>query len=445
MNLNRMLLKRQSEGQSIRVGLIGAGKFGTMFLAQALKTSGIHIVGIADLEPEKAGGNCLRTGWSKEQISADSYGKALQEGSTCISDDSQKLIQTDGMEVIIEATGNPAAGISHCLNSIENGLHIVMVNVEADAVAGPLLAMKAQDAGVCYSLAYGDQPALICEHVDWARACGFQVVCAGKGTRYHPEFHASTPETVWENFGWNDEFAIRGGLNPKMFNSFIDGSKSGIEMTAVCNATGLVPQPDGLGFPPSSRYELAEVCKPKKFGGAVALKGTTEVVSSLKRDKSAVPDHLQFGTYVVVEADTDYVRFCFEEYDMLPDQSFRFSAFYRPTHMIGLELGISVASTALREESTGAPTGFRSDAAATAKRDLKQGEILDGEGGYCIWGKQIPAEASLKRGCLPLGLASDVKLKRDIARGEQICWSDVEMDMNQQAVRIRQEMEQVFG
>ena len=166
MNLNRMLLKRQSEGQPIRVGLIGAGKFGTMFLAQALKTSGIHIVGIADLEPEKAGGNCLRTGWSKEQISADSYVKALKEGSTCISDDSQKLIQTDGMEVIIEATGNPAAGISHCLNSIENGLHIVMVNVEADVVAGPLLAMKAQDAGVCYSLAYGDQPALICEHVD---------------------------------------------------------------------------------------------------------------------------------------------------------------------------------------------------------------------------------------------------------------------------------------
>ena len=284
--------------------------------------------------------------------------------------------------MIVEATGDPKAGIRHALKVIEHGKHVVMVNVEADVVAGPLLASKARAAGVIYSLAWGDQPALICEHVDWARACGFEVVSAGKGTRYHPTFHQSTPDTVWDNFGLPPEVAARGGMNPKMFNSFIDGTKSGIEMTAVCNATGLTPQPDGLSFPPSSVYDLAKVCKPKASGGKLAITGTTEVVSSLNRDKSPVANHLQVGTYVVVKCGHDYVQRCAQEYNMLPDETFEHMALYRPTHMIGLELGISVASAALRKEPTGAPTGFRSDVVATAKKNMKKGEMLDGEGGY---------------------------------------------------------------
>ena len=219
-----------------------------------------------------------------------------------------------------------------------------MVNVEADVVAGPLLASKARAAGVIYSLAWGDQPALICEHVDWARAAGFEVVSAGKGTRYHPTFHQSTPDTVWDNFGLPPEVVAKGGMNPKMFNSFIDGTKSGIEMTAVCNATGLTPQPDGLSFPPSSVYDLAKICKPKASGGKLAITGTTEVVSSLHRDKSPVENHLQVGTYVVVKCGHEYVQRCAQEYNILPDETFEHMALYRPTHMIGLELGISVAS-----------------------------------------------------------------------------------------------------
>jgi len=312
-------------------------------------------------------------------------------------------------------------------------------------VAGPLLARRARAADVVYSLAWGDQPALICEHVDWARACGFEVVAAGKGTRYHPSFHQSTPDTVWENFGIAPEKAARGGMNPKMFNSFIDGTKSGIEMTAVCNATGLVPQPDGLSFPPASVYDLARICKPRHAGGALAIPGTTEVVSSLNRDGSPVQHHLQMGTYVVVKAGHDYVRHCAEEYHLLPDENFEHIALYRPTHMIGLELGISVASAALRHEPTGAPSGFRSDVAATAKRNLKQGEVLDGAGGFCVWGKQTPADVSLDQGYFPLGLAQNVKLKRDIAEGERLKWSDVAFDPNDTAVRVRREMEGAFA
>jgi predicted homoserine dehydrogenase-like protein len=445
LNLSRLLREREAAGRPVRVGLIGAGKFGTMFLSQVRRTPGMHLVGLADLNVERARRQLSSCGWEPERFAASSLADALGTRRTHVLPDAEALISFPEIEVVIEATGDPKAGIRFCLKAIEHGKHIVMVNVEADVVAGPLLARRARDAGVIYSLAWGDQPALICEHVDWARACGFEVVSAGKGTRYHPSFHQSTPDTVWENFGLAPETAARGGMNPKMFNSFIDGTKSGIEMTAVCNATGLTPQPDGLSFPPSSAYDLAKVCKPKSAGGVLAHAGTTEVVSSLNRDRSPVPNHLQMGTYVVVRSGHDYVRRCAEEYNFLPDETFEHMALYRPTHMIGLELGISVASVALRNEPTGAPTGFRSDVVATAKRDLRAGEILDGEGGYCVWGKQTPAERSLDEGFLPLGLAHDVKLKRDIAAGERLKWSDVEYDADDFAVRVRREMEAAFG
>ena len=445
MNLHALLLEREAAGRPVTVGLIGAGKFGTMFLSQVRRTRGMHLVGIADLSPERARKALASCGWDEQQYQAASLGEAFKSGRTHITQDSGALLAFPDIEVIVEATGDPKAGIAHALKIIEHGKHVVMVNVEADVVAGPLLASKARAAGVIYSLAWGDQPALICEHVDWARACGFEVVSAGKGTRYHPTFHQSTPDTVWENFGLSPEKAARGGMNPKMFNSFIDGTTSGIEMTAVCNATGLVPQPDGLSFPPSSVYDLAKVCKPKASGGKLAITGTTEVVSSLNRDMSGVPNHLQMGTYVVIKAGHDYVRHCAEEYNMLPDENFEHIAMYRPTHMIGLELGISVASAALRKESTGSATGFRSDVIATAKKNMKTGEMLDGEGGYCVWGKQTPADRSLDDGLLPLGLAHNVKLKRDVAAGEQLRWADVEYDPNDFAVKVRREMEAAFG
>ena len=445
MNLHALLLEREAAGKPVTVGLIGAGKFGTMFLSQVRRTRGMHLVGIADLSAERAKKALASCGWDAQQYQAPSLGDAFQSGRTHITQDSSALIAFPDIEVIVEATGDPKAGIAHALKIIEHGKHVVMVNVEADVVAGPLLASKARAAGVIYSLAWGDQPALICEHVDWARACGFEVVAAGKGTRYHPTFHQSTPDTVWENFGLSPEKAARGGMNPKMFNSFIDGTKSGIEMTAVCNATGLIPQPDGLSFPPSSVYDLAKVCKPKASGGKLAITGTTEVVSSLHRDGSAVENHLQMGTYVVIKAGHDYVRHCAEEYNMLPDETFEHIAMYRPTHMIGLELGISVASAVLRKEATGSATGFRSDVVATAKRDLKKGEMLDGEGGFCVWGKQTPADRSLDLGLLPLGLAQKIRLKRDVAEGEMLKWSDVDYDANDSAVKVRREMEAAFG
>ncbi len=445
MNLHQGLSRRAEEGHPVRVGMIGAGKFGTMFLSQVLFTPGIHVVGIADLAPDKVVPRVMRGGWTAERLGAKSLDEALATGATCVTDDAEGLIMFGPLDIVIDGTGDPSAGIHHCHLAFANGKHVIMVNVEADAVAGPLLARQAEKAGVCYSMAWGDQPALICEHVDWARACGFEVVCAGKGTRYLPEMHASTPDTVWNYHQINEEMAIRGGLNPKMFNSFVDGTKSGIEMTAVCNATGLTPQPDGLGFPPCSRFDLSSVCRPKTDGGILSHKGTTEVVASLNRDGSEVPHHLMMGTYVVIEAGHDYARECFEQYYTLPDETFQYATLYRPVHLIGQELGISVANIAVRGEPTGAPIGWFSDVVATAKRDLKKGEVLDGEGGYCVWGKQTPTSVSLENNGLPLGLAANIALKRDIPRGAQLSWDDVDYDPKDNAIKIRREMEKEFA
>src|SRR5690242_8735189 len=445
MNLHSLLLEREAAGRPVTVAVIGAGKFGTMFLSQARLTRGIHVVGVADLDVTRARSQLATAGWPGESYAASSLAEANNKRSTFVTDSAEALLTDPRIEVIVEATGVPGAGIAHCLAAIEQGKHIVMVNVEADAVAGPLLARKAAEKGVVYSLAWGDQPALICEHVDWARAAGFKVICAGKGTRYEPHYHQSNPDNVWEILDKYLNISDRKSINPKMFNSFVDGTKSGIEMTAVCNATGLVPQSDGLHFPPATRFELADVCKPKAEGGTLEKEGVTEVTSSVYRDGRDVPHHLALGTYVVFEGETEYARRCFSEYAMLPDKTGKYAALYRPIHMIGLELGISVASCALRGEPTGAPTGFRSDVVATAKRDLKAGEMLDGEGGFCVWGKQTTADRSLERGLLPLGLAHNVKLKRDIAEGEAIAWADVAYDADDNAVKVRREMEAAFG
>jgi predicted homoserine dehydrogenase-like protein len=443
MNLSRMLRAQAEAGDPVRVGLIGAGKFGSMFLAQVRTTPGMHLLGVADLSAERARAALARTGWAAEQVGAEGFDEAYERGTTCVTEDAGALIGAP-LDVVVEATGNPEAGIGHALACIRAGKHVVMVNVEADALAGALLARRAREAGVVYSLAYGDQPALICELVDWARACGFEVVCAGKGTKYLPEYHQSTPDTVWRHFGWSDEQVARSGANAKMFNSFVDGTKSSIEMAAVANATGLLPPSDGLLFPPAGAEELQDVLRPESAGGVLERSGMVEVVASLQRDGSSIERDLRWGVYVVFRGDTEYVRECFSQYGLVVDASGHYAALYRPYHLIGLEVGISVASAALRNEATGAPVAWLADVVATAKRDIPAGEVLDGEGGYCVWGKLVPAERSLAEHALPIGLAHGVRTVRPIAAGAVVTWADVEPHPNDAVVAIRREMEATF-
>jgi len=449
MNLYRMLKLRAEEGRPLRVGLIGAGKFGTMYLAQAKHTPGIHIAAVADLAPDRARTSLARAGWAPERFGARSCADAVRSGATFLTDDARALIEAQEIEIVIDATGHPSAGIRHALGAITHGKHIVMVNVEADALAGPLLARRAREAGVVYSLAYGDQPALICELVDWCRAAGFAVVAAGKGTKYLPEYHQSTPDTVWPYYGFTPEMVAAGDFNARMFNSFLDGTKSAIEMTAVANATGLTPAPDGLAFPPCGVDDLPRVLRPQADGGALDHAGQVEVISSLERDGRPVFRDLRWGVYVTFRpGDTsgeDYVRRCFREYGFSTDPSGSYSAMYKPYHAIGLELGISVASAGLRGEPTGAPVAWHGDVVATAKRDLAAGETLDGEGGYTVYGKLVPAPRSLEHGALPLGLAHGVKLKRRVSAHEIVRRDDVVLDATDEAVAFRAAMEAAFG
>jgi predicted homoserine dehydrogenase-like protein len=444
MNLHRLLLQRASDGKPLRIALIGAGKFGSMFLSQVRRTPGLHLVAVCDLAPQRAKDSLQRVGWAAEQYGAASLAAARKGGTTFVTDDALAVISSDAIEIAIDATGSPAAGIRHALACCEHGKHIVMVNVEADALAGPLLARRAAQAGVVYSLAYGDQPALICEMVDWARAAGFEVVAAGKGTKYLPAYHASTPDTVWGHYGFTPEMVAGGDFNAQMFNSFLDGTKSAIEMAAVANATGLTPAPHGLDFPPCGVDDLPRIMRPRDTGGQLHHAGQVEVISCLERDGRPVFRDLRWGVYVTFAADSDYVRRCFHEYGLVTDDSGNYSAMYKPYHLIGLELGISVASVGVRHEATGAATGFRGDVVATAKRDLKAGETLDGEGGYTVYGKLMPAADSLACGGLPLGLAHGVALKHAVAQGHAVTWADV-ATVNSDAARFRREMEQCFA
>jgi len=445
MNLYSKLQQRAAQGKPLRIGVIGAGKFGAMYIAQVPRTPGVHLVGIADLSPANAKENLQRVGWEPSRYDAPSLERALKENRTHVSDDWQALVAHPGIDIVIESTGNPLAAVEHALAAFRNGKHVVMVTVEADAFCGPLLAKKAAEAGVVYSLAYGDQPAIICDLVDWARAAGFPVVAAGRGHKWLPHFAQSTPETVWGHYGLTPEQAQLGGLNPKMFNSFLDGSKPSLETTAVCNATGLTPAPEGLLYPPGSVDEIPALMRPRQEGGVLHHKGQVEVISSLRRDGAEIPYDIRFGVFVVFEGESEYIRRCFTEYGVKTDPSGRYACMYKRWHLIGLEVGISVASVGLRGEPTGCPTGWRADAVALAKKTLLPGEILDGEGGYTVVGRLMPAADSLAQGCLPLGLAHGWKLLRPVAAGQPVRWSDVAIDAGSSAVRARREMEQAFG
>ena len=430
MNLFGLLQARAEAGRPVRAGLIGAGKFGSMFLSQVPTTPGLEVTAIADLSPDRARSACRAVGWDENRIAA-----------TRFVEDGRELCRDEGLEVVIEATGSPAAGIVHALAAIEQGKAIVMVNVEADALAGPALAERARRAGTVYSMAYGDQPALVAEMVDWARATGFRVQAAGKGTKYLPAYHRVTPDDVWDHYGLSPAAANAAGMNPQMFNSFLDGTKSAIEMAAIANACDLAVPAGGLGFPPCGVDDLSRVLRPRAVGGQLEGSGMVEVVSSLERDGRPVFRDLRWGVYVVLEAPNDYAAACFRQYGLPVDETGSYAAMYKPFHLIGLELGVSVLSAALRNEPTGQARAFRGDAVATAKRDLLPGDTLDGEGGHTVWGRLMTASDSVAAGALPIGLAHGVRLIRPVGVDRVVTLADLEPLPESPALAVRRETE----
>ncbi len=445
MGLYALLQQREEIKKPIKIGVIGAGTFSSAFLSQARYTPGMQLVGVAELDLEKAKNACVKAGWPEDVIvtggSPSAINDAAASGKITLTDNADQLLQAE-MDVIVEATGVTEAGTHHAWTALESGKHVIMVNVETDALLGLALKRKASEKGILYLMAYGDQPSIICELIDWARTVGAEVVCAGKGTRYQPKYHYSTPDTVWNYFGFSEEQLAARNYNPQMYNSFLDGTKSAIEMCAVANASGLVPQPGGLQFPPVGVDKLPDVLKPKAAGGILEHSGTVEVVASENRDETPVRNHLRWGLYVVFRAVTDYMLEFLSSHESQTDASGQYSVVYRPFHLIGLELGMSVASVVLRGEDTGSPGSFIADVASVAKKDLKPGDVLDGEGGYTVFGRLVRAADSVSHKYLPIGLGRGVKVIRPVAKSSFLTYDDLEMDSNQFSFKIRRQLEE---
>lgn len=437
MNLSAMLAERVAAGRPLRVGLIGAGKFGSMILAQAQHIEGLHIVGVADLDLAKARGSLARVHWPEARYGAASLDEALAQGSTHLTEEAAALFACEQIECVIEATGHPLAGTRHALAAIDAGKHVVMVNVEADVMCGAVLAERARRAGVVYSMAYGDQPAAMCELVDWVKSCGFELVASGKGMNFCPSYRYSTPDTVWDYFDFSPEQVASGDFNPKMYNSFTDGTKAAIEMAAVANATGLDCPVEGLAFPPCGLQDLAEVFKPEADGGRLEKAGIVDIAASRETDGRVVLNNIQYGMFVTFKAPNEYTRQCFDQYGLMTDKSGWYGSMWRPFHLIGLETAVSVLSACLRGEPTGASRVFRADAVAASKGNFQAGEWLDGEGGFKVWAKAIPAKVSVAANALPIGLAHHVKLKRSIGIDQVVSLDDVEIveDLDIHALR----------
>ena len=419
--------KLKSREKNIKVTFIGCGKFVSMFLAQYNHLQKIVIDSIVDINIDNAKKNCLNSGLTKETIKKINFVNSLDE-----------VIERD-VEIFIEATGNPIFGTLHAIKILKNKKNVVLVNVEADVICGKYLADLAKKNNVICSMAYGDQPSLILEQIEWARLNGFSVVAAGKGTKYHPEFEYSTPDTVWDYYGLTKEHAeIESGMNPKMFNSFLCGDKSAIEMCAVSNGSDLKCPKDGLTFPPVGVYDIAKKLIPKTEGGLIDFDGQVETISSIDLDKKEIPNDLRWGIYIVIKAQNQYVKNCFKDYGMVTDSSGSYSAIWRPYHYIGLELAQSIYSIALEQKATGHTVSYNADVAAYAKKDLKVGERLDGEGGFCARGKLITAKKSKDEKVLPLGLTDGAIVKKNINKDQSIKLNDVELNLPQEVVKARQ-------
>ena len=418
--------KLEDYKENINIAFIGCGKFISMFLSQYNQLKKINIDAIVDLDIEKAKSNCIKSGLSKDIIDNINFLNSIDS------------ILDRNIEIVIEATGNPIVGTQHAYKVIQSKKHIIMVNVEADVLCGKYLSDLAKENNVIYSMAYGDQPSLILEQIEWARLNGFFVTCAGKGTKYHPSFEYSTPENVWDNYGLTSKEAKNAGMNPKMFNSFVTGDKSSIEMAAVANSSGLKCPENGLTYPPVGVYDIANKLIPKSEGGLIDYEGQVEVISSIDRNKIQIRNDLRWGVYIVIKAQNNYAKNCFKEYGMVTDKSGNYSAIWRPYHYIGLELAQSIYSIALEKKATGYTKYFNAEVVSVAKKDLLKGEILDGEGGFASRGKLITSKVSVDNNFLPLGLTDGARTKRSIKKDEFINIHDVEINCNQEVLKARE-------
>jgi predicted homoserine dehydrogenase-like protein len=447
-----LLLKRQEAGKPVRVGVIGAGMYGSQFITQAKFIPGIKLVAVSGRHTDKAVSNCIMAGWPEDQLavvkSVSAINDVAKKGKVAVIDDAKKLIQSD-LDVVLEVTGIPETGVELALSAIENGKHIIMVNVEADVLAGMALKKAADKAKVVYALGYGDQPSILCDMVDWARTSGFEVIAAGNFGSVNLDKRYSTMDVGWKIYGISEEQMATGKYNKKMYNSFADKTKSECEMAAVANACNLMPQKAGLTYPMIAHEQLPEMLKPKSEGGVLEHAGTVEFPATTNRDGTPLKSPPRGEVYVAFKAQTDFAREILIDFAgrhrIVTDSTKTYSINIRPIHLLGLELGMSVAAAGLFGISTGAPRAFLADLGTFAKRNLVPGDILDGEGGDLAFGKMVQASESIKGKYLPMGLSTGAKVVKPVAKGSVVTYNDVTLDQTKLSYKLRKQVEDEFG
>ena len=423
--LAEQLQVRESQGRPFRVGVIGAGTFGTQIIAQMGHMRGLRVAAVADLDAGRIS-RALQLGGGREP------------GEVMVTTSAEELVRAD-VDVVIEATGHAEVGALHAHAAIGAGKHVVMVTVEADVLVGYRLRQLAAQAGVHYSMAYGDEPALAAELVDWARTLGFQVIAAGKGTRFTPAFRHATPDDVPRLYGFTGK-----GYNAQVFNSFLDGTKHAIEMAALANATGLGVDVRGMHFATLDLREMPERLAPVDRGGFLRRAGVVEAVSVFHADGRFVERGLRGGVYAVIDAPSEYVRESLAGYGeiigMIHGPTSRQAMIYRPQHFVGHEVPIGVARLLLRGETCGAPLYRSADVVAVAKKRLAAGERLDGEGGYMVYGLLEDAAVARRENLVPIGLTAGAVVRRKLSIDEPLTWDAVE-PRDSFALRLRREQD----
>jgi len=432
--LNERLRDFADQGKQIQVGLIGAGRMGKGVTNQISRMVGMRVAVVADVHPESAIRAYTLNGASEDDIvradSTSAVNRAIDAGQPVICEDGT-LVAECNVDVIIEATGIPEAGAKFAYIGIQNGKHVVMLNIEADNVVGPILKRMADRAGVVYAFADGDEPGVLMGLYEWADTLGFEVVAAGKSPAYSPQDPYATPDTVATR-------AAELNLNPKMFCSFNDGAKTQIEMCSFANAAGLVPDVRGMHNPQGIEIQdLPTIYRYKEDGGILSQYGVVEICAPIYTDEGKINYHksVQPGVFMIVT--TDHPEIAKDMAHLLKNQPGPNFLLHRPYHLCAIETPLSVARACLYNETTGGPKGLYSEMIALAKRDLKAGETLDGSGGYMVRGRLEKATLAAEQRLLPFGLAEDITLINDVPKDEPVRYDDVVLDESMFVVMLR--------
>ncbi|GLI18194.1 hypothetical protein TSYNTROPHJE_00070 [Tepidanaerobacter syntrophicus] len=428
LNLNTKLKELDEQGKKIRAGIVGAGQMGRGMVSQMFCMKGILPAIISDIDIERAKNAYLLAGISSDDIAVANKAveaeTAIQKGKYVITEDFNVITSTLPIDVVLDLTGVPDVGARIAFDSIYNGKNIVMLNVETDVTVGPLLKKMADSAGVVYTVSAGDEPGAVKELYDFADAMGFKILVAGKGKNNPLDIEAN-PDTVREK-------AQASNMNPKMLASFVDGTKTMVEMTCVSNATGFVPTKRGMIGPESTVKELPKLLSLKEQGGILDRYQVVEFV------KGIAP-----GVFVIITTDLPAVK---EEMAYLSMGEGPNYILYRPYHLTSIETPLSAARACIYHEPTIVPKGAPvSETVAVAKKDLKAGEYLDSIGGYTVYGVIDTFENAKKDNALPIGLVSPkVKVKTDIKKGETLTYDAVELDENSLILQLRKLQDMTF-